>query len=108
MFKNLDPSALGVAGHQSEIIELALTFGFRGIDLDIVEFAGRMKVHGPAVCPTADRQRQNSCRDISLPVRLGRQRRSLPKRAGKTSGVRPMGGRAGMHAMPLFREPGGG
>ena len=46
MFKNLDPSALGVAGHQSEILELALTYGFRGIDLNLVEFAGRVKLHG--------------------------------------------------------------
>jgi sugar phosphate isomerase/epimerase len=46
MFKNLNPSALGVAGHQSEIIELALTYGFRAIDLNIVEFATRVKLHG--------------------------------------------------------------
>jgi sugar phosphate isomerase/epimerase len=46
MFKNLDPSALGGAGHQSEVLELALTYGFRGLDLNIVEFAGRVKLHG--------------------------------------------------------------
>lgn len=46
MFKNLDPTALGVTGHQSEIIELALTYGFQGMDIDIVEFAGRVKLHG--------------------------------------------------------------
>ena len=46
MFKNLNASALGVSGHQSEIIELALTYGFRGMDLRIVEFAHRAKVHG--------------------------------------------------------------
>jgi sugar phosphate isomerase/epimerase len=46
MFKNLDPSALGVSGHQSEIIELALTYGFRGLDLNVVEFAGRIKAQG--------------------------------------------------------------
>ena len=46
MFRNLNPSVLGVSGHQSEIIELALTYGFRGIDLDIVEFATRAKLHG--------------------------------------------------------------
>jgi sugar phosphate isomerase/epimerase len=46
MFKNLDPTALGVSGHQSEIIELALTYGFRGLDLNVVEFAGRVKAHG--------------------------------------------------------------
>lgn len=48
MFKNLDPSALGVTGHQSEILELALTYGFRGIDLNMTEFAGRVKLHGMA------------------------------------------------------------
>lgn len=46
MFKNLNPSALGVTGHQSEIIELALTYGFRGIDLDIVDFAMRVRRRG--------------------------------------------------------------
>jgi len=46
MFKNLSPSALGVSGHQSEIIELALTYGFDGIDLEVVEFATRAKLRG--------------------------------------------------------------
>lgn len=46
MFKNLNPSALGVSGHQSEVIELALTYGFRGMDLNIVEFATRVKLRG--------------------------------------------------------------
>ncbi len=46
MFKNLNSSVLGVSGHQSEIIELALTFGFKGMDLEIVDFASRVKLHG--------------------------------------------------------------
>ena len=46
MFKNLNPSALGVAGHQSEIIELALTYRFGGIDLEVADFAARAKIHG--------------------------------------------------------------
>jgi len=46
MFKNLNPSALGVSGHQSEIIELVLTYGFQGMDIDIVEFANRVKAKG--------------------------------------------------------------
>ncbi len=46
MFKNLNPLALGVSGHQSEVLELALTYGFRGIDLNIVEFATRVKLRG--------------------------------------------------------------
>jgi sugar phosphate isomerase/epimerase len=46
MFKNLNASALGVSGHQSEIIELALTYGFRAMDVNIVEIAGRAEAHG--------------------------------------------------------------
>jgi len=46
MFKNLNPSALGITGHQSEIIELALTFGFKGFDLNITDFAARAKLRG--------------------------------------------------------------
>ena len=46
MFKNLNASALGVSGHQSEIIELALTYGFRGMDVDIEDMAARAKFHG--------------------------------------------------------------
>jgi sugar phosphate isomerase/epimerase len=46
MFKNLNPLALGVSGHQSEILELALTYGFAGIDLNITEFASRARLKG--------------------------------------------------------------
>lgn len=46
MFKNLSPFALGITGHQSEIIELALTYGFEGIDLDVADFANRAKLRG--------------------------------------------------------------
>ena len=48
MFKNLNPSAIGVSGHQSEIIELALTYGFAGVDLNMAEFATRVRLKGMA------------------------------------------------------------
>lgn len=46
MFKNLCPSTLGISGRQSEIIELTLTYGFRGLDLEIDDFAERAKTQG--------------------------------------------------------------
>jgi sugar phosphate isomerase/epimerase len=48
MFKNLNPSALGISGHQSEIIELTLTYGFTGLDVNMAEFAARMRLKGMA------------------------------------------------------------
>lgn len=46
MFKNLNPETLGISGQQSEVIELALSFGFKGIDLNAVDFAAQVKTHG--------------------------------------------------------------
>ena len=37
MFRNLNTEALGITGQDSEIIELVLSFGFKGLDLDLVE-----------------------------------------------------------------------
>ncbi len=48
MFKNLNTSSLGIVGNQSEIIEQALTYGFRAMDLDVVDFATRAKLRGMA------------------------------------------------------------
>ncbi len=41
MYKNLSCELLGISGRQSEIIELALTYGFRGIDIDILDLVKR-------------------------------------------------------------------
>ncbi|MCA9126391.1 MAG: sugar phosphate isomerase/epimerase [Planctomycetales bacterium] len=41
MYKNLNCELLGISGRQSEIIELALTYGFRGIDIDIADLVKR-------------------------------------------------------------------
>lgn len=46
MLKCLRPEALGIACGQSELIELALSFGFKGIELNIVEFTDEAKSQG--------------------------------------------------------------
>lgn len=46
MFKNLNPAYLGLSLHQSEVIELALSYGFSGMDLNIVDFASRIRLKG--------------------------------------------------------------
>ncbi len=46
MFKNLNASFLGVSGHESEIIELALTYGFKGMDLNFQDFHDRTQAKG--------------------------------------------------------------
>ena len=46
MFKNLASRRLGISGTQSEIIEFALSFGFTGIDVDLVDFSLRAQNYG--------------------------------------------------------------
>ncbi|MBN2579353.1 MAG: TIM barrel protein [Pirellulales bacterium] len=46
MFKNFNPLLLGISGHQSEMIELALTHGFSAMDLNIAEFTARIRLKG--------------------------------------------------------------
>ena len=46
MYKNLNPDAFGVSGRQSELIELALTYGFKGLDLDLTWFSRQVEMHG--------------------------------------------------------------
>lgn len=46
MYKNLNMDCLGISGGQSELIELALSHRFKGMDLDMVEFAGQVDTHG--------------------------------------------------------------
>lgn len=44
MYRNMNPSALGVSGRQSEILEIALTYRFKGIDIDVLDLTRRAKV----------------------------------------------------------------
>src|SRR5262249_8736205 len=46
MYKNLSPRLLGISGRDSEIIELVLSYGFKGLELDLVEFAAEVEKHG--------------------------------------------------------------
>ena len=46
MYKNLSASSLGVSGRQSELIELALTYGFRGFDIDMSQHARQAQIRG--------------------------------------------------------------
>jgi len=75
MFKNLKPGVLGVTGHQCEMIELALTYGFQGMDLDAVDFAARVKLKGldyaKRLIVSAQKVAPFKIGTFTLPVNLG-------------------------------------
>jgi sugar phosphate isomerase/epimerase len=41
MYKNLSPSAIGIFGRQTELLEIALTHRFKGLEIDITELTKR-------------------------------------------------------------------
>lgn len=62
MYRNMNPSALGVSGRQSEILEIALTYRFRGIDVDVADLARRAKASSV----------ENACKYlVSAKVKIG-------------------------------------
>jgi sugar phosphate isomerase/epimerase len=62
MFKNLSPSAIGVFGRQTELLEIALTHRFKGLEIDITELTKRAQTSNVA----------QACRYMrSAPVKIG-------------------------------------
>ena len=48
MFRNLSTIGLPLSGRPTELIELALSFGFDGMDIDIIDFQQQAEVYGVA------------------------------------------------------------
>lgn len=46
MYKNLEIKSIGISGTQSELIELALSYRFQGMSLDMATFARQAEEHG--------------------------------------------------------------
>jgi len=71
MHKILNPIAIGVSGRQSELIELALTYGFQHLEVDLLDFQRRSEQQGQ---PAARRLFDSAKLAISgceLPLALG-------------------------------------
>jgi sugar phosphate isomerase/epimerase len=46
MYKNLNAASLGISGRHNELIELTLTYKFRGFDIDIQDLMGQIEARG--------------------------------------------------------------
>jgi sugar phosphate isomerase/epimerase len=74
VYKNLDGEAFGVTGRQNEVIELALSFSFKGINVDLNEMLSRAKASGQdfatryiASAKKSSKLRVGGCR---LPIKI--------------------------------------
>src|SRR5262245_36983739 len=71
MFKNLSTQVLGISGRDSETIELALSYGFKGLDLDLVDFAEQVKGQGLARAARLITSARLKIGSFVLPVDIG-------------------------------------
>jgi sugar phosphate isomerase/epimerase len=69
MFKNLSPSAVGVFGRQSELLEIALTHRFKGLDIDISEVLRRAQGSSAAQACRYLSSAQLKIGSFELPIR---------------------------------------
>lgn len=71
MYKILNSGGLGVAGKQNELIELALTHGFNGVEVDMVDLVGRHDTLGKQFACQFLQSAKIDMATFQLPVDLG-------------------------------------
>lgn len=69
MYKNLSAEGLGISGRQTELIELALTHGFTGLDLDIIDLVKRSQTQGVVQATRFLKSAQMNVGGFELPMR---------------------------------------
>ena len=94
MYKNLNCDLLGISGRQSEIIEFALTYGFRGIEIDMDDLVMRC---GRGSFESASRFLASSKLKIAgfdAPINLDSDDETFTTRLAQLNGVAEIAGRA--------------
>lgn len=79
MYRNFNASVLGAFLQQSEIIELALSFGFKSIDIDIAEFTSLARLKGLPYARRLIDSAQISVSGFELPVSLQAEEEEFQK-----------------------------
>lgn len=71
MYKILNSSGLGVGGKQNELIELALTYGFNGVEVDMADLVGRHDTLGKQFACQFLQSAKIDMGTFKLPVAIG-------------------------------------
>jgi sugar phosphate isomerase/epimerase len=87
MYKNLNAGAFGVTGRQSELIELALTYGFRGLEVDGAELIRRASLQGIDEAARYIRSAKVKLGGFCLPMQLAADEKTFTADAEKLPGV---------------------
>jgi sugar phosphate isomerase/epimerase len=106
MYKNLYPASLGVSGRQSELIELALTYGFKGLDLEGSELVKRATLQGVEEAAKYIRSGNIKVGGWTLPVQLTANDRAFQTDLERLSSLAPTAKEIGFQTCTVDIEPG--
>ena len=105
MYKNLNPAALGVTGRQSELIELALTHGFRGLDVDAGELLKRAALQGVQEAAKYVSSGKIKVGGWTLPIRLTADQETFRVELEKLAGLADIARQIGFSYCLVTLEP---
>jgi sugar phosphate isomerase/epimerase len=71
VFRNLSTIGLPLSGRPSELIELALSFGFDGMDIDILDFCQQAEIYGVDHARRLMVSARLKASSVHLPITLG-------------------------------------
>ena len=71
MYKVLNLRGLGVSGKQNELIELALTYGFQAVEIDMADLVGRHDAMGKQFACQFLQSAKTDMGTFRLPIKLG-------------------------------------
>jgi len=86
MFRNLSTDALGFWAPQNEQIELALSFGFKAIDVDVVDFGEQVQSRGLAKARRLIDSAKVQVGIVRLPISLEAEETAYRQKAGEVAG----------------------
>jgi sugar phosphate isomerase/epimerase len=95
MFKNLNATVLGISGRQSELIELAMTYGFKGLDIDISDLVKRTQRSSYEVAARYLNSAQMQIGGFEVPVDLDADDTAFAKTLASLPSIAEVASRAG-------------
>ncbi|MCE9551841.1 MAG: sugar phosphate isomerase/epimerase [Planctomycetes bacterium] len=107
MFRNLSLDALGISGRQSELIEWTLSYGFKGLDLDLTEFGRQVETQGIEKAKRLIVSARLKLGSFQLPVDWQSDEETFRRDLDKLTPLAEMAAALGCHRARTTVEPAG-
>jgi len=105
MYRNLSTQALGFSAPQNEQIEMALSYGFRGMDLDLLDYAQQVEARGEKMARRLIDSAGIKIGCFRLPVDLEADEAKFKGQVARLGGVVQYAAQLGLNIGQAFIQP---